>query len=133
MGYSHGRVSTLQAIRRVLSDDFLARLGDLPLVEESLARFGNYSRLEEVARVPDEARREAIVRRLLGLAESQTPAPAPEPERTFDHRPKRRGGFTIEVHRAIEQLAPGDAEALRELFATQLARVDARLRTLGRS
>jgi ParB family chromosome partitioning protein len=132
MGYSHGRVSTLQTIRRVLSDEFLRRLGDLAAVEEALARFGNYSRLEEVARMPDDARRESVLRRLLGLPDPTPLAAEPEAARVFDHRPKRRGGFTIEVHRSIEELAAGDAAALRELLATQLARLDARLRTLGR-
>jgi len=132
MGYSHGRVSTLQTIRRVLSDDFLARLGQPTAVEEALARFGNYSRLEEVARVPDDARRETVLRRLLGLADPAAVAAEPEQPAVFEHRPKRRGGFTIEVHRAIEELAPGDAEALRELLATQVARLDARLKSMGR-
>jgi ParB family chromosome partitioning protein len=132
MGYSHGRVSTLQTIRRVLSDDFLARIGSLATVEEALARFANYSRLEEVARMPDEARREAVMRRLLGFAEPATAAAEPEPPRVFDYRPKRRGGFAIEVHRAIEELAAGDAASLRELLAAQVARLDARLHSVGR-
>jgi ParB family chromosome partitioning protein len=132
MGYSHGRVSTLQTIRRVLSDEFLARIGEPAAVEEALARFGNYSRLEEVARLPDDARREALLRRLLGLSEARSGTPEPEPRATFEHRPKRRGGFAIEVHRAIEELPPSDAAALRELFAAQIARLDARLGTLGR-
>jgi ParB family chromosome partitioning protein len=133
MGYSHGRVSTLQAIRRVLSDDFLSRLGEVVAVEEALARFGNYSRLEEVARMADETRRETVLRRLLGLTEPAAPATDPEPMRAFDHRPKRRGGFTIEVHRSIEDLAPADAASLRDVFASQLARLDARLQALGRA
>jgi ParB family chromosome partitioning protein len=132
MGYSHGRVSTLQTIRRVLSEDFLARLGEPGTVEESLARFGNYSRLEEVARLPDDDRRETVLRRLLGLTAPATAAGEPEPTAAFAHRPKRRGGFTIEVHRAIEELAPADAAALRDLFSTQLARLDARLKAIGR-
>ncbi|AHG93608.1 ParB domain protein nuclease (plasmid) [Gemmatirosa kalamazoonensis] len=133
MGYSHGRVSTLQTIRRVLSDEFLTRLGDRVTVEEALARFGNYSRLEEVARLPDDTRREVILRRLLGMVEPSSAAAAePETPAAFEHRPKRRGGFTIEVHRAIEELAPSDAMALRELLATQVARLDARLGSAGR-
>jgi hypothetical protein len=131
MGYSHGRVSTLQTIRRVLSDDFLARLGELAAVEEALARFANYSRLEEVARMADDTRRENVLRRLLGLVEPTAPAAEAEPMRAFDHRPKRRGGFTIEVHRAIEELASADAASLRDVFSAQLARLDARLRALG--
>ena len=133
MGYSHGRVSTLQTIRRVLSDEFLARLGDRVTLEEALARFGNYSRLEEVARLPDDTRREAVMRRLLGMVEPASAAAAePETPAAFEHRPKRRGGFTIEVHRAIEELAPSDAMALRELLVTQVARLDARLGSAGR-
>ena len=133
MGYSHGRVSTLQTIRRVLSDDFLGRLGEPASVEEALARFANYSRLEEVARLPDDTRRETVLRRLLGLTEPAAAASEPEPAVAFAHRPKRRGGFAIEVYRPIEELAPGDAAALRELLATQVARLDARLKAAGRA
>jgi ParB family chromosome partitioning protein len=134
MGYSHGRVSTLQTIRRVLSPALLARLGDLAVVEEALARYANYSRLEEVARMADDARREAALRRLLGFADPKTGAPVEAPPaRTFEHRPKRRGGFTLEVHQAIEEFSPSDAATLRDLLATQVARLDARLRTLGKS
>ena len=132
MGYSHGRVSTLQTIRRVLSDVFLARLGEVASVEEALARFGNYSRLEEVARIPDDRRRETVLRRALGLAEPSSAVAEPEARAAFEHRPKRRGGFTIEVHHPIETLAPSDATALRELLAIQLARLDARLKVAGK-
>ena len=111
-----------------------AQQGDRAALEEALARFGNYSRLEEVARLPDDTRREAVLRRVLGLVEPASAAGAePEVPAAFDHRPKRRGGFTIEVHRAIEELAPSDAMALRELLATQLARLDARIGSAGRA
>ena len=133
MGYSHGRVSTLQTIRRVLSPALLGRLGELAVVEEALARYANYSRLEEVARMADDVRREAALRRLLGFADPKTGAPVEAPPmRTFEHRPKRRGGFTLEVHQAIEEFSPSDAATLRDLLATQVARLDARLRTLGK-
>lgn len=132
MGYSHGRVSTLQTIRRVLSPALLSKVGELGPVEEALARYANYSRLEEVARMADDAKRESALRRLLGFADpAGRPVEAPI-ARTFEHRPKRRGGFTLEVHRAIEEFSPADAATLRELLAGQVARLDARLRALGK-
>ncbi len=132
MGYSHGRVSTLLAIRRVVSDAVLERLGEPAAIEEALARYANYSRLEEIARLPDESRREQALRRVLGVpVDAAGGVDERLVDRVYDHRPKRRGGFTIEVFRPIEQLAPHDASALRELFASQLARLDARLHAAG--
>lgn len=133
MGYSHGRVSTLQTIRRVLSPEFLTRLGDVAAVEDALARLANYSRLEEIARMGDDARRTEVLRRLLALdGPTGRPIAPEEPKPVFRHRPKRGGGFTIEVEQPVEALTLGDAAVLRELFATQLARLDARLQALGR-
>lgn len=133
MGYSHGRVSTLQTIRRVLSPEFLARFGDVATVEDALARMANYSRLEEIARMGDDARRSDALRRLLDLGAPAGGKLLPaESKPVFRHRPKRGGGFTIEVEQPVEALTLGDAAVLRELFATQLARLDARLQALGR-
>lgn len=131
MGYSHGRVSTLQTIRRVLSPEFLEGVGEVAAIENAQARVANYSRLEEIARLGDDTRRTDALRRLLNLAASPGGAvPDAEPKAAFRHRPKRGGGFGIEVEAPIETLAVGDPATLRELLASQLARIDARLQAL---
>lgn len=119
-------------IRRALSLDFLAQVrdGDAARVEEGLAR-ATYRDLERLAGEADEQRRVVATRRMLGWS-GGTPT-SPRTRAAFEHRPKRGGGFVIEVHEPVESLAAGDAATLRELMESQLSRVRARLQVLERS
>jgi ParB family transcriptional regulator, chromosome partitioning protein len=130
MGWSHGKVNMLLRIRRALSPELLARVGggDAAPVEELLAR-APYRDLERLANEPDDARREAATRRMLGLGDA--PARSPRDRDVCVHRPKRGGGFVIEVNAPVEALAAGDAAVLRAHLETQLTRVTARLSVLG--
>jgi ParB family chromosome partitioning protein len=130
MGWSHGKVNMLLRIRRALSPELLARVGggDAAPVEELLAR-AQYRDLERLANEADDARRETATRRMLGLDDA--PAKSPRDRTVCVHRPKRGGGFVIEVNEPVEALAAGDAALLRAHLETQLTRVTARLATLG--
>jgi len=131
MGWSHGKVNMLLRIRRGLSSELLARAGggDGGPVEEQLAR-ASYRDLERLASEGDDDRRVAAVRRLLGLGDAPVPASGTD-RPTCVHRPKRGGGFVIEVHTPVESLDAGDATMLRTHLETQLTRVRARLASLG--
>lgn len=135
MGWSHGKVNMLLRIRRALDAAFLDQAAErvgMPAaqLEEQLAR-APYRDLERAAAESDSATRVDIVRRILGIA-----APAARPGRDHlvcVHRPKRGGGFLLEVHAPVETLAASDAAHLQELLEAQLARVRARLSALGPS
>ncbi|AHG93044.1 ParB domain protein nuclease (plasmid) [Gemmatirosa kalamazoonensis] len=131
MGWSHGKVNMLLRIRRSLSPELLARAGggDPAPVEERLARAA-YRDLERLASEADDARRLTALRRLLGLDDA--PAGAVHDRPVCVLRPRRGGGFLIEVNAPVETLAAGDAELLRTHLETQLTRVNARLGALGR-
>lgn len=132
MGWSHGKVNMLLRIRRALDAELLGRTAEqvgVPVLqlEEQLAR-SPYRDLERIAAAPDPAARADIVRRVLGLAD---PAALQVRDRLVCvHRPKRGGGFLLEVHAPVETLAPSDAAHLQELLEAQLARVKARLGAL---
>lgn len=133
MGWSHGKVNALLRIRRALSPGFLATVGDgdAARVEEALAR-APYRDLERLAAEPDAERRASATRRMLGW--SGAPAASPRDRSVVAHRPKRGGGFLIEVHEPVESLTAGDAALLREILESQLVRLRARLETVvGRS
>lgn len=132
MGWSHGKVNMLLRIRKSLPPALLARAGggDAGLVEERLARTP-YRDLERLAAEPDDARRLAALRRLLGLGEEPPATGTSEDRPACVHRPKRGGGFVLEVHAPVESLAAGDAAVLRTHLETQLTRVKARLASLG--
>jgi ParB family transcriptional regulator, chromosome partitioning protein len=131
MGWSHGKVNSLLRIRRALTPDVLTEIGmgDGDRAEEALARAA-YRDLERAAMEPDRDQRISEIRRMLGW--SQAPATASRVRPVYTHRPKRGGGFVIEVHEAVETLAAGDAAVLRELFESQVARLSARLQMLDR-
>jgi hypothetical protein len=124
----------LLRIRRALPPAVLERAGsgDAARVEEALARAA-YRDLERLAGEADEARRVAATRRLLGLAlDGGESAPGGTRDRPpYSHRPKRGGGFVVEVHEPVEALAAGDAALVYEVLAAQLARVRTRLEQLG--
>jgi ParB family chromosome partitioning protein len=130
MGWSHGKVNMLLRIRRSLSPELLVRAGggDAAPVEELLARAA-YRDLERLASEGDDDRRLSAVRQLLGLGDA--PAAAIRERQACVHRPKRGGGFVIEVHEPVETLSAGDATLLRAHLETQLTRVKARLAALG--
>ena len=133
MGWSHGKVNMLLRIRRALDAAFLDRAAEgagmsAGQLEEQLAR-APYRDLERAAAQPDSATRVDVVHRILGIA---SPTARPERDRLVCvHRPKRGGGFLLEVHAPVETLAPSDASHLQELLEAQLARVKARLSALG--
>ena len=130
MGWSHGKVNMLLRIRRALPPALLARAGDgnAEPLEELLARAA-YRDLERLASEADDARRLAALRRLLGIDSAS--GGGTRERAVCVHRPKRGGGFVIEVNEPVEALAAGDATLLRTYLETQLTRVKARLGALG--
>jgi ParB family chromosome partitioning protein len=133
MGWSHGKVNMLLRIRRALGPEVVARIADEAVggpeaVEERLAHAA-YRDLERLAGEPDEQRRILAARRMLGVA--GRPAESPRECLACVLRPKRGGGFALEVNGAVEALAAHDARALRDLLEGQLARVNARLQALS--
>lgn len=135
MGWSHGKVNMLLRIRRALEPAFLDRAAaevGLPTadLEERLAR-APYRDLERVTADPDPTTRVAVVRRILGIADPAARSDASAP--VCVHRPKRGGGFLLEVRAPVESLGASDAAHLREVLEAQLARVKARLATVGTS
>ncbi|GJG89485.1 hypothetical protein tb265_46660 [Gemmatimonadetes bacterium T265] len=131
MGWSAGKVHHLLRARQVFSPEVLARIGggDAARVEDGFARL-QPAELKRLVERPDDAARKAAVERILGLSTAD-PALAAAPRAAFTHRPKRGGGFVVEVHEPIESLAAGDAAVVYELLSTQVARVRARLEQLG--
>ena len=129
MGWSHGKVNMLVRIRRALSPNFLAAAtsGEGERVEEVLSRAA-YRDLERLANESDEAKRAALLRRMLGPSAAGVRDSHVRP--TYTCRPTRTGGFVIEVHRSVETLDAGDVAVVREALETQLSRVRARESTL---
>ncbi len=129
MGWSHGKVNMLLRIRRSLSPTLLARAGggDAAPIEERLARTA-YRDLERLAAESDDDRRLGALRRLLGIGDV---APSARERQVCVLRPKRGGGFVIDVSTPVEALEAGDATLLRAHLETQLTRVNARLASLG--
>jgi ParB family chromosome partitioning protein len=131
MGWSSGKVHHLLRARSLFSPASLARIGgaESGRVEEGLARL-QPAELKRLVDLPDEAGRAAATRRAVGIAEP-TPAPAPVERPVCSHRPKRGGGFVVEVHAPVEELTAGDAAVVYQVLASQLARVRSRLEVLG--
>jgi hypothetical protein len=73
-----------------------------------------------------------MARQLLGLGEAGAKRGPGTTAPVCEERPKRNGGFLIEVREPVEHLSESDARYLRELLETQIARVDARLHALTR-
>ena len=129
MGWSHGKVNILLRIRRALPMVVLTRIGDGDAVraEEALAR-ASFRELERLANEADDEKRVDAARHLFGW---QTTRTISAQERTaFTHRPKRGGGFLIDVREPVESMAVGDATVLGEVLEAQLVRVRGRLQTL---
>lgn len=130
MGWASGKAQARLKLRRTLSDALLAELGDSAFVEQ-IGRVGT-KELNRIADAPDEARRLALLRRALGIAD---PAgrPVASVERVVLQRPRRGGGFVLEVRQEIEQMPLGDLAVVRELLEAQLGRVTTRMGALRRS
>jgi ParB family transcriptional regulator, chromosome partitioning protein len=131
MGWSSGKVHHLLRARSLFSPAALERIGGgaAAQVEEGLARL-QPAELKRLVDLADEEERVAATRRAVGIAApSQAPAPADRP--VYSHRPKRGGGFVVEVHAPVEELGAGDAAVVYQVLATQLARVRSRLEVLG--
>jgi ParB family chromosome partitioning protein len=131
MGWATGKAQARLKLRRVLSDALLAQLGDDTLVE-AIGRLGT-KELNRVADAPDDGRRLTLLRRALG-------AEAPAGARSGDardglvlHRPRRGGGFVLEVRQEIETMPLGDLAVVRELLEAQLARVTTRMTSLRKA
>ncbi len=131
MGWSAGKVHQLLRARQVFSAEALARLGggDAGRVEDGLARL-QPAELKRLVEQPDDAAREVAVRRAVGIVADAAAAPAAS-RAAVTSRPKRGGGFVVEVNEPVESLAAGDAALVYEMLSTQLARVRARLEQLG--
>ncbi len=133
MGWSHGKVNMLLRIRRALAPELLERAAaeaGLPAtqLEEHLARVA-YRDLERLAGEPDPGRRTEGVNHVLGFA-AATPTAARD-RGVCTHRPKRGGGFLLEVNAPVEAMSASDVSYLRELLEAQLTRANARLAALA--
>jgi ParB family chromosome partitioning protein len=133
MGWSHGKVNMLLRIRRALPPAVLARAGEGDRGGWRRPSPGRpYRDLERLAAEGDDARRADAVRRLLGLGPvDAAPGAEPRDRPPCTHRPKRGGGFVVEVHEPVEALTAGDAALVYEVLSAQLARVRTRLAQLG--
>jgi ParB family chromosome partitioning protein len=132
MGWSSGKVHHLLKARSIFSSAALERIagaGDAARVEEGLARL-QPAELKRLVETADEEARISATRRAIGLGEG-TPAPQAEDRPVCSHRPKRGGGFVVEVNAPVEGLDAGDAMVVYQLLAAQLARVRTRLEQLG--
>lgn len=132
MGWSTGKVHHLLKARQLFGPSALARLGDgdSARLEEGLARLQR-AELKRLVEIADEATRAAATRRAIGWP---TAAANPEPaaaRAVCTQRPKRGGGFVLEVNAPVEDLAAGDAALVHEVLSAQLARVRTRLEQLG--
>jgi len=132
MGWSHGKVQNLLAIRRALSPDYLRDVGrgDADEVEELVSRM-SVADLGRLASISDVAARTAELHRRLGWSSHGGGIVAPKA--VCSHRVKRGGGFEIVVTRPIESMERGDVALLHELLESQLHRVRSRLELLKRS
>lgn len=134
MGWSSGKVHQLLKARQLFAPATLARIGngDAERVEEGLARL-QPAELKRLTEIPDETSRAVATRRAISWpAEAATPDPGTA-RAVCTHRPKRGGGFVVEVNAPVEDLAMGDAVIVYEVLAAQLARVRTRLEQLGHS
>jgi ParB family transcriptional regulator, chromosome partitioning protein len=128
MGWSHGKAGLFLKIRRMLPPAVVARVGqgDAIRADVALAGVESVAALERLAKIEDEDRRVEAAQRLLGFAAERTPAASPA-GRTFLFRPKRGGGFLLDVSTPAESLPLEAAEQLLELLGTNMARVQARV------
>src|SRR5205085_4966410 len=88
--------------------------------------------LERLANEAEEQKRVDAARTLFGWATTRTLAS--QERSAFTHRPRRGGGFYIDVREPVESMAIGAATVLSQVLEAQLVRVRGRLDALrGRS
>ena len=129
MGWSHGKVNTLLRIRRAFPEAILARIGDgdAARAEEALSRAA-FRDLERLSNEAVEDRRVEGTRNLFGWNVARTISSAERSALTY--RPKRGGGYLIDVREPVEAMTVGDATVLNEVLEAQLVRVRGRLEAL---
>lgn len=135
MGWSHGKAGLFLKIRRTLSPAVVEHIGhgDAARADLALAAVESVAALARLVKIEDEARRIEAAQRMLGFATTALPS-APKSGRTFVYRPKRGGGFLLDVSTPAEALGLDEAEHLLELLTTSAGRVQARVTHLkGRS
>lgn len=135
MGWSHGKAGLFLKIRRTLSPSIVERIGhgDATRGDLALAAVESVAALARLVKIEDESRRVEAAQRMLGLAAAEASSTTAS-GRTFVYRPKRGGGFVLDVSTPAEALALHDAERLLDLLATSMGRVQARVTHLkGRS
>jgi ParB family chromosome partitioning protein len=131
MGWASGKAQARIKLRRMLSDALLADLGDGTLVER-IGRLGT-KELNRIADAADDARRLTLLRRALGIAEPAGGRAGEMADRLVIQRPRRGGGFVLEVRQEIETMPLGDLAVVRELLEAQLARVTTRMGSLRKT
>lgn len=128
MGWSHGKTGLFLKIRRTLSPAVVERIGhgDAARADLALTAVESVAALERLAKIEDEAERVGAAQRLLGFATAVSPATAAA-GRSFVYRPKRGGGFVLDVSTPAESLGMDEAERLLELLTMSIGRVQARV------
>ena len=129
MGWSHGKAGLFLKIRRTLSPSIVERIGrgDAMRGDLALATVESVAALARLVKIEDESRRVEAAQRMLGLAAIAEPSSTKTGERTFVYRPKRGGGFLLDVSTPAEALGLDEAERLLDLLATSMGRVQARV------
>ena len=127
MGWSHGKTGLFLKIRRMLSPAIMAQIGqgDAARADTAFAGLESVAALERLAKIDDDAQRVEAAQRVLGFATAVVPAPSAS--RTFIYRPKRGGGFILDVSTPPEALPLADAELLLDQLTMHLSRVQARV------
>jgi ParB family chromosome partitioning protein len=129
MGWASGKAQARLKLRRAVSDALLERLGDPALVER-IGRLGT-KELNRIADTPEEARRLALLRRALGVPDAAGARVTDHGDHVVAQRPRRGGGFVLEVRREIEAMPLDELTAVRHALEAQLTRVTARMTALG--
>ena len=128
MGWSHGKTGLFLQIRRMLSPTVVEQIGggDATRADVALSRVESVAALARLAKIEDEERRVEAAQRALGFT---TPlvTPAVASGQAFVYRPKRTGGFLLDVSTPAESLALDEAERLLELLTMSTGRVQARI------
>jgi ParB family chromosome partitioning protein len=128
MGWATGKVQARLKLRRAISDRLLAGLED-PATLERINRVGA-NELNRIADTPDDLRRLPLLRRALGMAPVPSEGRGEDVAQVLVHRPRRGGGFVLEVRQEIEAMPAGDLALVREMLHAQLTRVEVRLQQL---
>lgn len=128
MGWSHGKAGLFLKIRRMLSPSIVERIGhgDATRGDLALAAVESVAALARLVKIEDESRRVEAAQRMLGLSTTAASSTTTV-GRTFVYRPKRGGGFLLDVSTPAEALALDEAERLLDLLTSSMGRVQARV------